>query len=45
MSGVMGWPNMDTNSFLITSGDFKFRVSDKGIEGFVPPDEEPGVVD
>jgi hypothetical protein len=45
MSGVMGWPNSNTNSFLVAHRDLKFRVSDKGIEGVIPPDEEPGVID
>jgi hypothetical protein len=45
MSGVVGWPNLNTNSFLVTCGDLKFRISDKGIEFVIPPDEEPGVVD
>jgi hypothetical protein len=30
---------------LISYGDLKFGVSDKGVKGVVPPDEEPGVVD
>jgi hypothetical protein len=30
---------------LIACRDLKFRVSDEGVEGFVPPDEEPRVVD
>jgi hypothetical protein len=41
----MRWPNVDTNAFLITGGDLKFGVGNKGVEGFVPPDEELGVVD
>jgi hypothetical protein len=45
VSGVVGRPRMDTNTFLIPCGDFEFRVGDKGVKGFVPPDEEPGVVD
>jgi hypothetical protein len=45
VSRVMGWPHANTNVFLITSRDLKFRVSNKGVEGFVPPDEEPRVVD
>jgi hypothetical protein len=32
MSGIMGWPNANTNSFLVAHGDLKFRVSDKGVE-------------
>jgi hypothetical protein len=45
MPGVMGWPNTNTDTLLIACRDLKFRVSDKGVEGFVPPDEEPGVID
>jgi hypothetical protein len=45
MSRVMGWPNAHTNTFLIAHGDLKFRVGNKGVEGVVPPDEEPRVVD
>jgi hypothetical protein len=45
MSQVMSWPNTDTNSFLVTCGDLKFGVSDKGVEGVIPLDEEPQVVD
>jgi hypothetical protein len=45
MSGVVGWPNLDTNSFLVYYRDLKFGVGDKGVEGVVPPDKEPGVVD
>jgi hypothetical protein len=45
MSGVMGWPNSNTNSFLVAHGDLKFGICDKGIKGVVPPDEEPRVVD
>jgi hypothetical protein len=45
MSRVVGWPNTDTNSFLVSCRDLKFGVGNKGIEGVVPPDKEPGVVD
>jgi hypothetical protein len=45
MSGVVGRPNTNTNSFLVGRGDLKFGVSDKGIEGVVPLDKEPWVVD
>jgi hypothetical protein len=41
MSGVMGQPNTNTNSFLVGRGDLKFGVSDKGVKGVVPPDKEP----
>jgi hypothetical protein len=45
MSGVVGQPNTNTNSFLVNHRDFEFGVCDEGVKGFVPPDEEPGVVD
>jgi hypothetical protein len=45
MSGVMGWPNMYSNSLLVTCRDLKFGVSDEGIKGVISPDKEPGVVD
>jgi hypothetical protein len=45
MLGVMGWPNLNANSFLVSSGDLKLGISDKGIECVIPPDEEPGVID
>jgi hypothetical protein len=45
MSGIVGWPSSNTNTFLITRRDLEFGVSDKGVKGFVPLDEEPGVVD
>jgi hypothetical protein len=45
MSGVVGWPSSNTDSFLVTCRDLKFGVSDKGVKGVVPPDKEPGVVD
>jgi hypothetical protein len=45
MSGVVGWPNTDTNSFLVYCRDLKFRVGNKGVEGVVPLDKEPRVVD
>jgi hypothetical protein len=45
MPGIMGWPDVYTNTLLVTNGDLKFRVCDKCIEGLVPPDKEPGIVD
>jgi hypothetical protein len=45
MSRVVGWPNANTNLFLIARRDLKFRISDKGVKGVIPPDEEPRVVD
>jgi hypothetical protein len=45
MSRVVRWPSVNTNVFLIAHRDLKFRVGDKGVKGFVPPDKEPGVVD
>jgi hypothetical protein len=44
MLGIVGWPNTNANSFLVTCRDLKFRVSDKGVKCVVPLDEEPGVV-
>jgi hypothetical protein len=45
MLGIVAWPNLNTNSFLVARGDLKFRVSDEGVEYIVPPDKEPGVID
>jgi hypothetical protein len=45
MSGVVWWPSANTDAFLISCRDLKFGVGDKGIKGFIPPDEEPGVID
>jgi hypothetical protein len=45
MLGIVGWPNANTNSFLVTRRDLKFRIGDKGIKCVIPPDEEPGVID
>jgi hypothetical protein len=45
MSGVVGWPSVNTNIFLIAHRDLKFGVSDKGIKGVIPLDKEPRVVD
>jgi hypothetical protein len=45
VSGVVGWPNANTNSLLISSRDFKFGVGDEGVKGVIPPDKKPGVVD
>jgi hypothetical protein len=45
VSGVMGRPNANTNALLVSGGDFEFGVSYESIKGFVPTDEEPGVVD
>jgi hypothetical protein len=45
MSGIVRWPNVNANSFLVACRDLKFGVSDKGVECVIPPDEEPGVVD
>jgi hypothetical protein len=45
MSGVVGWPSVNTNSLLVSCRDLKFGVSDKGVKGVVPPDKKPGVVD
>jgi hypothetical protein len=45
MPGVLGWPNMNPDMLLIACRDLKFGVSNKGIKGFIPLDEEPGVID
>jgi hypothetical protein len=45
MSGVVGWPSANTDTFLIACRNLKFGVGNKGIKGFVPLDEKPGVVD
>jgi hypothetical protein len=45
MSGVVYWPNANTNLFLVSGWDFKFGVCDKGVKTLVLPDEEPRVVD
>jgi hypothetical protein len=41
----MGWPDANANALLVTCRDFEFGVSNEGVKGFVPMDEEPGVVD
>jgi hypothetical protein len=43
--GIVERPNVNADAFLIPGGDFKFGVSYEGVEGFVPTDEEPRVVD
>jgi hypothetical protein len=45
VSWIVAWPSLNTNTFLIPCGDFEFGVGDEGVKGFVPPDEEPGVID
>jgi hypothetical protein len=45
VSGIVGSPNANADALLVSCRDFKFRVSDEGVEGFVPPDEEPRIVD
>jgi hypothetical protein len=45
MSGIVGRPNVNTNAFLVSCGDFKFGVGDEGVKGLVPTDEEPRVID
>jgi hypothetical protein len=45
VSGVMAWPNANTNLLLIPCRDFEFRISYEGVESLVPTDEEPRVVD
>jgi hypothetical protein len=45
VSRVVGWPSMNTDMFLINCRDFKFRIGNECVKGFVPLDKEPGVVD
>jgi hypothetical protein len=45
MSGIVGWPNLNTDSFLVAHRDLEFGVSDKRIKGVIPPDEKPRVID
>jgi hypothetical protein len=45
VSGVVGRPNANANTFLVSCGDLKFGVSDESVKGFVPADEKPRVVD
>jgi hypothetical protein len=45
VSGIVGRPNANTDAFLVSCRDFKFGVSYKGVEGFIPTDEEPRIID
>jgi hypothetical protein len=45
VSGVVGRPNTNANVLLVSCGDLKFGVGDKGVKGFVSPDKKPGVID
>jgi hypothetical protein len=45
VSGIVERPNVNANALLVSCRDFKFGVSYEGVEGFIPLDEEPGVVD
>jgi hypothetical protein len=45
VSRVMGWPSVNTDMFLITHRDLKFRIGNKCVKGLILPDKEPGVVD
>jgi hypothetical protein len=45
VSGVVRWPTTNTNALLIACGDLEFRVGDEGVKSFIPPDEEPRIVD
>jgi hypothetical protein len=45
VSRIMGGPNVNTNALLVYCRDLELGVSDKGVKGLVPPDEEPRVVD
>jgi hypothetical protein len=45
VSGIVGRPNANTNAFLVSCGDLKFGVSYESVKGFVPPNEEPRIID
>jgi hypothetical protein len=45
VSGIMGRPNVNTDAFLVSCGDFKFGVCYESVKGSVPMDEEPRIVD
>jgi hypothetical protein len=45
VSGIVGRPNVNANTFLVYRGDFEFGVGDKRVKVLVPPNKEPGVVD
>jgi hypothetical protein len=45
VSGIVGWPDTNTNSLLVSCRDFKFRIGNKGVKSLVPTDEEPRVID
>jgi hypothetical protein len=45
VSGIVARPDVNTNALLVSCRDFKFGVGYEGVKGFVPPNEEPGIVD
>jgi hypothetical protein len=45
ISGIVGWPSTNTNTFLIAHRDLEFGVSNECVKGLIPPDKEPGIVD
>jgi hypothetical protein len=45
VSGIVGRPDANTNALLVSGGDFKFGVSYESVEGVVPPNEEPRIID
>jgi hypothetical protein len=45
VSGVVRWPGVNANAFLVTCRDLEFGVSDEGVESFIPTDQEPRVID
>jgi hypothetical protein len=45
VSGIVGRPNVNANALLVSCRDFKFGIGYKGVEGLIPTNEEPGVVD
>jgi hypothetical protein len=45
VSGIVAGPDVNANAFLVYCGDLKFGVGYESVEGLVPVDEEPGVID
>jgi hypothetical protein len=45
VSGIVERPNANANALLVSRRDFKFGVGYEGVEGLVPTNEEPRVID
>jgi hypothetical protein len=45
VSGIVERPNANANVLLVSCRDFKFGVGYEGVEGLIPTNEEPGVID